>query len=136
MEIKVHQGQPSGIQNNFASGESLLCQSLPFCACKKSSLFRLLHHPLVGADEETSRADCRIMDCEIRFLPEIRFHAADNATNGLARCEILSRSFFLLSIFLEEALVGIGLNVHVERSPLRLINQADQFLQIDRLTEL
>src|SRR3989338_8447995 len=107
---------------------------------------RLPHDPLIGADEKTCRAASRVVNGKVnhglpasgrRFREEEFGESAPNdRPDGLSRREVLPRAFLLSSVFLEETLVGLAFQVHVQGSPFSLVNQGDQLLEIDRFAEL
>src|SRR5574337_930663 len=115
-------------------GERAALEALLLLA--RERLATLLEIPLRRRDQKARRPDRRIVNRVIGTLAEVGPHTADDGTDGLARGEVLARALLLGGELLQKALVGFGLQVHVELGPLSLIDEQDEFLEVDRLAEL
>ena len=76
-----------------------------------------------------------IVDREIGPLANVGLDAAHNRANRFARRKVLPRAFLLRGVFLQQTFVRLPFQIHVEFRPFRLVNQVDEFLEIDRLAE-
>ena len=100
------------------------------------AVLRLLHEPFVRGDEETARATRGVTHGEVLVSARVRLDAADDALDDEAWREILARAFLPFARrLLQQTLECRRLHVDVERGPLRLVDEADEPLEVHGVGE-
>ena len=135
VQVEVHQGQPTRAGDEFLAVIGGGFQAFGE-ATVDGAAAGLAHKPFVGNHEKAAGAASGIGDGKFGMGAGIGFHAADDGLDQQAGGEILTRAFLtLIGGLLQESLEGGGLDIHIQRGPFRLVDQANQFFQVNWIAE-
>jgi hypothetical protein len=134
VEEEVHEGEAAGAFDELFAEVGLGLEALRYGSVEAA--LRFGGEPFVGGHEEAAGADGGVADLEVGALSWVGAEAFDDGLDQDAGGEVLAGALLAFGCgFLEEALVGGGLDVDAEGDPLGFVDQGDELLEVDRVVE-